>query len=116
MEQGLGTWLVVGHGSVGAALVRRLSVAGARVLVFDPSPRVAVTVGELVSERNLGAVPLSGAMSSVPPPQAVAALRVISSMDVADGMLLDWNTLTPQAKRELERDSGRSIVDVALLD
>jgi 3-hydroxyisobutyrate dehydrogenase-like beta-hydroxyacid dehydrogenase len=116
MEQGLGTWLVAGHGSVGAALARRLSGAGATVLVYDPSPRITVTAGERVSEEDLEGASLDGAMSSVPPRHAVEALRVISTGDVPEGKLFDWNTLPPESKRELENLCGRSIVDVALLD
>jgi hypothetical protein len=116
MGQELGTWLVAGHGSVGAALARRLSGAGATVLVYDPSPRIPVTTGELVSAGQLDGKALAGAMSAVPPRHAAAAMSVISRTATADGMLLDWNTLPPDAKCQLERDSGRSMVDVALLD
>jgi hypothetical protein len=116
MEQGLGTWLVVGHGSVGAALARRLASARATVLVYDPSPRIPVTTGDLISQRDLEGAHLAGAMSSVPPSQAAAAMRVISLSETADGMLFDWNTLPPDSKLQLERESARRIVDVALLD
>lgn len=97
-------------------MARRLSYAGATVLVYDPAPRIPVTTGSLVSEVDLEGASLSGAMSSVPPREAAAAMRVIARSDIADGMLLDWNTLPPDAKGQLERESGGRMVDVALLD
>jgi 3-hydroxyisobutyrate dehydrogenase-like beta-hydroxyacid dehydrogenase len=116
METVLGTWLVAGHGSVGAALARRLSVAGATVLVYDPAPRIAVSTGKRVSAEDLEGTSLEGAMSAVPPRHASAALKVIATADVAEGRLFDWNTLPPREKRDLEDLSGTSIIDVALLD
>lgn len=115
-KKDLGTWLVAGHGSVGAALCRRLSAGGADVLVYDPSPRVALTSGTRVSEKELDGARLAGAMSAVPPRHAAAAMKVILRSEVPDGLLLDWNTLPPDAKQALAGGNGRKMVDVALLD
>jgi hypothetical protein len=116
MDQGLGAWLVAGHGSVGAALARRLDAAGARVLIYDPAPRVAITVGEQVEERDIGHLALAGAMSSVPPRHALTAMGVIARADIAHATIFDWNTLDPQVKRRMEEGLNGQLIDVALLD
>jgi hypothetical protein len=43
-------------------------------------------------------------------------MEVIARSDVPDGLLLDWNTLPPDAKRALASKSRTKMVDVALLD
>jgi hypothetical protein len=116
MNPDLGTWLVAGHGSVGAALAGRLDAGGARVFIYDPAPRVAITVGQQVDEHDIGQLTLAGAMSSVPPRHAQAAMGVIARAGIADAMIFDWNTLDPRVKRELAEGLDGQLIDVALLD
>jgi hypothetical protein len=111
----LGDWLVVGHGSVGAHLAGRLSAAGASVSVLDPSPRMPVVDGKLVPRVVPAA--FTYAVSCVPPAVAGTAAAVAAPGLVADGLLFDWNTVAPSAKRRAADASGvRAVVDVALLD
>ena len=116
MDQGLGAWLVVGHGSVGAALARRLDDRGVRVFIYDPAPRVAITAGEQVDEHDLKHLSLVGAMSSVPPRHALTAMGVIARASIAEALVFDWNTLDPRVKRSMEEGLDGQLIDVALLD
>jgi hypothetical protein len=109
-----GDWLVVGHGSVGSQLAARLSAAGASVSVLDPSPRVPVVDGRLVP--RVAPAKFAYAISCVPPATAGAAAAVAAPGLVADGLLFDWNTVAPAAKRRAADATAVATVDVALLD
>ena len=109
-----GDWLVVGHGSVGAHLTARLSGAGASVSLFDPSPRVPVVKGRLVP--RVAPTAFAYAVSCVPPAAAGAVAAVAAPGLVADGLLFDWNTVAPSAKRHAADAIAVATVDVALLD
>jgi 4-hydroxy-4-methyl-2-oxoglutarate aldolase len=109
-------WLVVGHGSVGSALVRRIGRTGVRPFVYDPSPRVVVTGGErltAVDERN---GPFDAVVSCVVPSAAPKALEAVRSALGQGTLYLEWNTITPDAKRAIAEAAPCRVVDVALLD
>ena len=111
-----GRWLVMGHGSVGSVLVRRLHAVGVEPHVFDPEPRVAIQVGEHVGSLGSGMTPYDYVISCVSP---AASLEVpLQTAPVVDSgtILLDWNSVTPSVKQEIASRSPASVVDVALLD
>ncbi len=107
-------WLVIGHGSVGSALVRRLTRAGIRPRVYDPAPRIPVTdVDWLVTADGAQA---DVAISCVVPSRALDALEAVRPLLGPGTQYLDWNTLTPAAKQAVADAAGCSVVDVALMD
>jgi 3-hydroxyisobutyrate dehydrogenase-like beta-hydroxyacid dehydrogenase len=108
------SWLIVGHGSVGSFLAKRLERIGAEASILDGNPRVPITYGKVLpSLPHVGT--FSYVISCVPPdaaedvgPAAIAALR-------PGGLLFDWNTVAPAVKRRIGSASA-AVVDVALLD
>jgi len=109
-----GSWLVVGHGSVGSFLAARLVAGGVNVSVFDPDPRVAIVHGARIGHPRDGR--FDYVVSCVSPGAAgeVAAL-VAGSVDPA-GIFFDWNTIAPAVKQRIRGDVGAAMIDVALLD
>jgi 3-hydroxyisobutyrate dehydrogenase-like beta-hydroxyacid dehydrogenase len=110
------TWLIVGHGSVGSSLAQRIESAGDRVLVYDPSPRVAVTVGRRVERPGHEDGPVELVVSCVPPPVADRVPELIAPVVQSGSVLLDWNTISPEAKQAIAAASPCEVLDVALLD
>jgi 3-hydroxyisobutyrate dehydrogenase-like beta-hydroxyacid dehydrogenase len=111
-----GGWLVAGHGSVGSALVRRIGRTGTPVAVYDPAPRVAVVTVEHFPALNARVTPFSYVISCVAP---AAASEVVDTLRPVLGpatLYLDWNTLTPDAKRIIAEKAPCPVVDVALMD
>jgi 3-hydroxyisobutyrate dehydrogenase-like beta-hydroxyacid dehydrogenase len=109
------TWLVVGHGSVGAAIVGRLRQHGVLPAVYDPDPRVPVIVGR----RILAIADLPSAQYIVSCVSPRAALSVPSLVDAAmtqETIYLDWNTVAPSVKAEIAAQAACEVVDVGLLD
>lgn len=106
--------LVIGHGSVGAVLVRRLVADGQEVLVFDPKPRLAVTGAEHITVAAGPAVDV--AICCVVPAAARNALDAVRPMLGVDTLYMDWNTLPPQDKADLAQSASCRFVDVALMD
>ena len=114
--RGSGEWLVIGHGSVGSALVRRIVAAGARAAVYDPKPRVAVAGAEYLPSVAAGGRLFARAVSCVAPAAAVEALAAVRPLLGRATLYLDWNTLTPEAKRVIAAEAPCPVVDVALMD
>ncbi len=110
------SWLVIGHGSVGSALVRRLVRAGIEPVVYDPSPRVPVVDREHLSSLLDATRTFDRVISCVAPPSAPTALEDARPVLRADTVYLDWNTVGPVVKRALAVAAPCPVVDVALLD
>ncbi len=108
-------WLVVGHGSVGASLVRRLQAAGVTPAVMDPAPRIPVPGGLLVAPDAVRAS-FDVIVSCVTPSAAADAARSSARLATAATLMLDWNTLLPTVKADMVSQTPASVVDVALLD
>jgi 3-hydroxyisobutyrate dehydrogenase-like beta-hydroxyacid dehydrogenase len=109
-------WLIVGHGSVGSALARRISRHGAPLSVYDPSPRVAVVAGDHLIALDARIGPFDYVISCVVPSAARHALDATRPVLKPTTVYLEWNTLTPAAKREIAEAAPCPVVDVALLD
>jgi 3-hydroxyisobutyrate dehydrogenase-like beta-hydroxyacid dehydrogenase len=107
-------WLIVGHGSVGSALARRLTRHGIRPWIFDPAPRVPIVDGELTDLA--GVDPFEHVVSCVTPSAALHAIERVRAVVGPATLYLEWNTLTPDAKRAVSERAPLSVVDVALLD
>ena len=106
---------MVGHGSVGSFVAARLAGAGASVLVFDPKPRVAIAAGQPIEDpASLGAVDY--VISSVPPEVAESVPALIETALRPEGVLFDWNTVSPAGKRRIAAATKATMIDVALLD
>jgi hypothetical protein len=103
------SWLVVGHGSVGAFLAGRLDDPA----VYDPAPRLPVTAGHRVTELE---GPFAYAVSCVPPAAAVEAARLVAEAIDGDGIFFEWNTTAAEVKRRIAEVVAAATVDVALLD
>jgi 3-hydroxyisobutyrate dehydrogenase-like beta-hydroxyacid dehydrogenase len=107
--------LVVGHGSVGSFLATRLVAAGAAVSVFDPQPRVPTTVGRAVDDpASLATVDY--VFSCVTPEAAESVPLLVRAALAPEGVLFDWNTVSPDVKRRIAAATEATTVDVALLD
>jgi hypothetical protein len=109
-------WLVVGHGSVGSFLTGRLATNGASVFVYDPKPRVPVSRGRRVDGPDLPGGPVGLAVSCVPPDAADAVPEVLNAAVRPDGVVFDWNTVSPSLKQRIREQLAARMVDVALLD
>jgi 3-hydroxyisobutyrate dehydrogenase-like beta-hydroxyacid dehydrogenase len=110
------TWLIVGHGSVGSSMAQRVDSAGDRVLIYDPSPRVAVTVGRRLERIDRDDGPVHLVLSCVPPSVADQVPALIGPVVQSESVLLDWNTVSPEAKQAIASASPCEVLDVALLD
>jgi 3-hydroxyisobutyrate dehydrogenase-like beta-hydroxyacid dehydrogenase len=110
------TWLVLGHGSVGSALVRRLDRAGMDPVVYDPSPRVAVVAREHLGSLVGVARTFDRVISCVAPTAASAALEDARPVLHPGTLYMDWNTVAPDVKRSLATAAPCPVIDVALLD
>jgi 3-hydroxyisobutyrate dehydrogenase-like beta-hydroxyacid dehydrogenase len=108
-------WLVVGHGSVGHAVCRRLANVGARISVYDPQPRVPISGENVVPTlTDLGGVDVvSVAVGSA---AASAVATALASAAEPKPCVLDWNAVAPADKAGLAAQVGPSLVDVGLLD
>ena len=109
-------WLIVGHGSVGSALVRRIGRTGVRPFVYDPSPRVPVVSAEHLTAVDGQIGRLDAVVSCVVPSAAAKALKAIRPLLADTTLYLEWNTITPEAKRAISEAAPCPVVDVALLD
>ncbi len=108
-------WLIVGHGSVGSALARRLAGHGIAPWILDPAPRVPVQHGTLLPALD-GAGVFDVVVSCVVPSAAAKAMASAKAALDPASLYLEWNTLTPQAKRAVAATAPDAVVDVALLD
>jgi hypothetical protein len=108
-------WLVVGHGSVGSFVARRLVAHGERVVIFDPHPRVVPVDGEVV-ELSEVVDAVDYAVSCVTPDAAQGVPSLLKGVLRSDGVLFDWNSVSPATKRAIAEQVEATTVDVALLD
>jgi 3-hydroxyisobutyrate dehydrogenase-like beta-hydroxyacid dehydrogenase len=109
-------WLIVGHGSVGSALARRLGRAGLRPVIYDPAPRRPVAGGVHLTTVGSETGTFDVVISCVVPSSAMAALEAIHPALSASTLYLDWNTATPAVKRALAAAAPCAVIDVALMD
>lgn len=116
MSTGGRVWLIVGHGSVGSALVQRVTAHSDRALVFDPVPRIPIALGESVSTLDGVLTNVGFVASCVPPENAEDAARMVASGIPHDALFLEWNTVRPTVKRRVADIVPCNVVDVALLD
>src|SRR5204863_4792156 len=91
-----GSWLVVGHGSVGSFVAARLVERAARALVFDPAPRLPIVHGERID--NPAEVQCDYVVSCVSPEAADAVPGLVAAALDADGIFFDWNPVAPELK------------------
>ncbi len=109
-------WLIVGHGSVGSAMAVRIHDLGDDVLVYDPAPRVPVSIGRRLTRLKQENGPVSFVLSCVPPSVAEQVPALIAPVVEKASLLLDWNTVSPEAKQAIASASPCEVLDVALLD
>jgi 3-hydroxyisobutyrate dehydrogenase-like beta-hydroxyacid dehydrogenase len=108
-------WLVVGHGSVGSFVADRLAARGEDVWIYDPQPRVALAAGRAVGLSELNG-DIRYVVSCVPPHAALEVPALLQQVRAADGLLLEWNSVSPATKRAIGASVPMPMVDVALLD
>jgi 3-hydroxyisobutyrate dehydrogenase-like beta-hydroxyacid dehydrogenase len=108
-------WLVVGHGSVGSFVADRLVARGEDVWIYDPEPRVALVAGRAITLSELNG-DIRYIVSCVPPHAARDVPALLQHVHADDGLLLDWNTVSPATKRAIDASVPMPMVDVALLD
>lgn len=111
-----GRWLIVGHGSVGSAISRRLARADWRPWVLDPSPRRPVVDGVLLGAIEERPGPFSYVMSCVFPSEADTVPASVREAVTSETIYFDCNTVSPRLKREIAELTGCESIDVALLD
>ena len=116
MTRGNESWLIVGHGSVGSFVARRLAAGGATVFVFDPAPRVPVTAGAVIESPACLAGTVRNIVSCVSPSAAEGVPAAVQQAMAPQCLYYDWNTIAPTRKRDIDRLTGGRLVDVALLD
>src|SRR2546429_4687687 len=85
------TWLIVGHGSVGSSMAQRIDSAGDRVLVYDPAPRVAVTVGRRLERLGRDEGPVELVLSCGPPSAAAAVSTLTAPVVPSEALSLDYD-------------------------
>jgi 3-hydroxyisobutyrate dehydrogenase-like beta-hydroxyacid dehydrogenase len=110
-------WLVVGHGSVGSFVTRRLHAHGIAATVLDPAPRLPVEPPHSHLPPVAVEGPLDCVVSCVRPEAAIEVPALLDGLLGTDTLLFDWNTVSPADKRAI-RDAAplTTMVDVALLD
>jgi 3-hydroxyisobutyrate dehydrogenase-like beta-hydroxyacid dehydrogenase len=116
-DTGVGTWLIVGHGSVGFVLAGRVLAAGGTVLVRDDAPRLPPHVDEHVS--RVGAddrVEASHVALCVPSSVAQEAAAYVRAYVDGNPMIFDWASAPPSTKMMTAEPDPDDFVDVALLD
>lgn len=109
-------WLIVGHGSVGSSLAQRIGALGDSLLVYDPAPRVPISIGHRLERLEGRDGPVDYVISCVPPAAAMNVPGLITPLLHAGSVLLDWNTVSPEMKQAIAATSRCEMVDVALLD
>jgi 3-hydroxyisobutyrate dehydrogenase-like beta-hydroxyacid dehydrogenase len=109
-------WLIVGHGSVGSALVRRVLRTGARPSVYDPAPRLAVAGAEHLAVVDAAGDGFDVVVSCVVPAAAMQALEGVRAGLRPSTLYLEWNTVAPAVKRAVAIAAPCMVVDVALMD
>ena len=107
--------LVVGHGSVGSFLAARLLAAGAAVSILDPEPRIPIAAGCAV-ENPASLTAVDYVFSCVPAEASESVPALVRPALRPDGVLFDWNTVSPAVKRRIAAATEATTVDVALLD
>jgi 3-hydroxyisobutyrate dehydrogenase-like beta-hydroxyacid dehydrogenase len=112
-DPGARRWLVIGHGSVGSVLVRRLAAAGIRPAVYDPQPRVPIIDPDLITGND---ATFDAAISCVLPSAARSVVDEVARLLAPDALYLDWNTLPPEDKQAIAAAAPCAVVDVALMD
>jgi 3-hydroxyisobutyrate dehydrogenase-like beta-hydroxyacid dehydrogenase len=115
-EEAQERWLIVGHGSVGSELARRLRDTGIVPHIFDPLPRVPIRMAERIERLDASVASFDGIVSCVSPPAALDVVSTVAPVVLPGTMLLDWNTVLPSVKQEVADRSAASVIDVALLD
>jgi len=108
------SWLVAGHGSVGAFLAARLVGGGARVFIFDPHPRLRVRHGQQISHPRDGR--FDYVVSCVSPEAAERVPPLVPDVLPPTGLFFDWNTVAPNVKQRIRAAVEATVIDVALLD
>ena len=109
-------WLIVGHGSVGSALVGRLGRSGVRPSVYDPAPRVAIAAGDPLTTMASHGNAFDVVVSCVVPSAALQALAAVRPVLGPATLYLEWNTVTPAIKHAIAAAAPCAVVDVALMD
>jgi 3-hydroxyisobutyrate dehydrogenase-like beta-hydroxyacid dehydrogenase len=107
--------LVVGHGSVGSFLAARLLAAGAAVSILDPEPRIPIVAGRAL-ENPASLTAVDYVFSCVPAEASESVPALVRPALGPDGVLFDWNTVSPAVKRRIAAATEATTVDVALLD
>jgi len=110
------SWLIVGHGSVGSSLAQRIDARGERLLIYDPSPRVPISIGRRLERLEGHDGPVDYVISCVPPAAARQVPDLIAPMVREDAVLLEWNTVSPEVKQAIASACPCEMLDVALLD
>jgi 3-hydroxyisobutyrate dehydrogenase-like beta-hydroxyacid dehydrogenase len=108
-------WLIVGHGSVGSALARRLDRKGVRASAYDPSPRIPVTLAEHFAAVASTSDGFDIVISCVVPAAAEQALEAMRPLLNPATLYLEWNTVAPGTKRAIAEAAPCAVVDVALM-
>ncbi len=110
-------WLIIGHGSVGGSLAKRLHARGGRLCVYDPKPRVTVPETDGVVRVTGGPIEeVDYVAACVPPAASAAAACFVRDNVPGKPPVFDWTSALPTTKKEAASTVFGSWVDIALLD
>lgn len=110
-------WLIIGHGSVGGSLVKRLLAGESKVYVYDPHPRLDLPGSGQVVPVTEG--PIEGLdYVAICVPAAASTEAATFVRDTVEGSIpvFDWTSALPATKKDAALIAGRPWLDVALLD
>jgi 3-hydroxyisobutyrate dehydrogenase-like beta-hydroxyacid dehydrogenase len=112
-----GSWLIVGHGTVGSVLSSRVLDAGGHVWIRDDQPRLDIPTGSDVTPvAATDRVSPSYVAVCVPSHAAASVSDYLRSFVQGQPLICDWVSAPPSAKIGNAAPMADTRIDVALLD
>lgn len=111
------SWLIIGHGTVGAVLTARVLNAGGRVWIRDDEPRLGIpTAPNVTPVTALDRVSPSCVAVCVPAQAAAGIGEYLRSQVAGQPLIYDWTSAAPAAKLDNAAALADTWIDIALLD
>lgn len=112
-----GSWLIVGHGTVGSALSSRVLDAGGRVWIRDDQPRLGIPAGsDVTTVAATDRVSPAYVAVCAPSDAAASVGQYLRSCVEGQPLICDWTSAPPSAKVGHAVPTADDWIDVALLD
>jgi 3-hydroxyisobutyrate dehydrogenase-like beta-hydroxyacid dehydrogenase len=116
-EAAAGSWLIVGHGTVGSVLSSRVLDAGGRVWIRDDEPRLGLpTESDLTPVTAMDRLSPSYVAICVPAQATAVVSGYLRSRVEGHPLIYDWTSASPSAKIGNAALMADTWIDVALLD